>query len=331
MKRNLFLLALLVLEVAGAAGAQTDGEWSKLPPLQLARQECGTAVVDDTVYAIGGLVPISGNLKTQTVERWSPGQTEWSWAPSLPQETDHPAVAVVDGRIVVAGGFTYTKITPDVWILDPKGSAWLPGPSLPGGKAAGAMASLDGRLFHFGGVDDKGDVSDEVLVLEPGAEGWASVAPMPQAADHSAAVTLGPFIHLLGGRVGLTSMDTHQRYDPTADSWTLLKPLTFPRSAAAAAALGGVLWISGGELPMLFEQHEVYFPDLDRWLPSTPMEVPRHGFQAVVVEGRMILPGGGTAQGFEPTDHVDAFRPGLIFIDGFELGNTSLWSRITAE
>lgn len=313
------------------ASAQQTGAWIELPSLNFERQESGTAVLDGVVYVIGGLVINPDPPTTETVERWRPGEASWSLAPPLLQAVDHPAVAVHNGEIWVMGGQRQLEPRDFVQIFDPTVGEWRLGPPLPTPRSAGAAASLDGRLYYVGGIDIDEVPSAATFVLEPGAADWAPGEPLTLARDHLSAVALGSAIYVTGGRQGFNSQDRHERWDPAAGTWTVLAPLPTTRSAAGAVALGGRLWVGGGEFPGLFEEHEVYDPATDTWQIAPSLPVPRHGTQPVAINGMILWPGGGRVEGFTPTDHVDAFRPDLVFADGFELGDTSLWHTASGD
>ncbi|MEO1370400.1 MAG: hypothetical protein AAFX50_24730, partial [Acidobacteriota bacterium] len=278
------------------------------------------------VYVIGGLTHGGGPPTTDTVERWRPGDAAWTFAPPLLEPVDHPAVAVHGNEIWTIGGERQLEPRDVVQIFDAAAGEWRYGPALPTPRAAGAAASFDGRLYYFGGVDLDRRATDTVFVLEPGAAAWTPAATLTLARDHLSAVVLGRAIYVTGGRQGLTSFDRHERFDPGTGAVDLLAPVPTTRSAAGAVALGGRLWVGGGEFPELFDEHEVYDPATDTWETAPALPLPRHGTQTVTIDGMIVWPGGGREIGFTPTDHVDAFRPDLLFADGFELGDTSLWS-----
>ena len=326
MKGLVAVTCLILLAGPAAAGGGHAGEWIELPALNFARQESGTAVLDGVVYIIGGLIIRPGQPTTDTVETWRSGDAAWSFAPDLPEAVDHPAVAVHGGEIWVLGGERQQLPKTHVQIFDGPVGEWRLGPPLPEARSAGAAASLNGRLYYFGGIDGDRVETAVPLVLEPGATEWTELEPMSLARDHLSAVTLGEAIYVTGGRLGFISRDVHERWSPEPASWTTLDPVPTARSAAGAAALGGLLWVGGGEFPGVFGEHEVYDPATGTWQVAPSLPVPRHGTQPVAIDGMIVWPGGGVEAGFMPTDRVDAFVPERIFGDGFELGNTSLWS-----
>ncbi|MEM8993571.1 MAG: hypothetical protein AAGF23_02140 [Acidobacteriota bacterium] len=324
----LWLAALAVATPRGPVEAQQTGAWVDLPSLNLLRQESGTAVLGGAVYVIGGLTHGGGPPTTDTVERWRPGDPSWSFAPPLLEPIDHPAVAVHAGEIWTIGGERQLEPRDVVQIFDPTVGEWRYGPPLPTPRAAGAAATLDGRLYYLGGVDFDRRATAAVFVLDRESAEWKPAPSMTLARDHLSAVVLGDGIYVSGGRRGFTSLDLHERFDPADATWTVLAPVPTARSAAGAVALGGRLWVGGGEFPVLFDVNEVYDPATDTWETAPALPLPRHGTQPVVIDGLIVWPGGGRELGFTPTDHVDAFRPDLLFADGFELGDVSLWSAV---
>ena len=67
--------------------------WRPAPPLSIAREEHAAVAVGDRILVIGG-VDDEGR-KLDSVEAWSPGDTEWTRLPSLHSHMGAPQAAVL--------------------------------------------------------------------------------------------------------------------------------------------------------------------------------------------------------------------------------------------
>jgi len=114
-----------------------------------------------------------------------------------------------------------------------------------------AAAAHDGRIWVAGGLDDEGRAVDRLLVYDPVGNGWDEGPTLPEAVHHSALVTDGDTLFLIGGYVGDgfgRPTDAVWRLDDEdLGAWVPAEPLPEPRGAGAAAwnGRGGILYGGG--------------------------------------------------------------------------------------
>lgn len=311
--------ALLVAVVPWFAVQSDGGVWRTLAPLNLARQETGAAMIGNTVYVAGGLVPGPIGSLTNTVEAYDLGTNTWSFVASMPAGLHHPALAACGGKLYVAGGYTgWIGFGPEdtLWIYEPASDTWTAGASLPDGRGAAWTVEHDGKLYLFGGLDSQLEASAATFIYDPAQGHWSQGAPMPTAREHLNAVSVEPFLYVVGGRTHDEVFPALERYDPAANTWTVLSPMPTPRSAAAVASIGDQIYVAGGEVYLgdgtgaeLFSVIEVYDIRRDQWTTLGHMPVARHGLGAIEYERWILMPGGATTFAVAPTSHFDAFRP----------------------
>lgn len=77
-------------------------------------------------------------------------------------------------------------------------------------KGGLAAAAAGGRLYAFGGefFDTGGGVYPEVWVYDPASDSWDAVAPMPHPRHGLGAVTLDGAIHVIGGALKASGVET---------------------------------------------------------------------------------------------------------------------------
>src|SRR5262249_39090527 len=115
MTRPPFLVLLLLLCEAGAAFAQCPaGRWLTLRPMNEPRQELAAAVLDGTVYAVGGR-----GGRANANEKYDPAADHWTLAADLPVSTDHAWAVVLGPRLYVGGGTSNR-----VFSYDPAADQW---------------------------------------------------------------------------------------------------------------------------------------------------------------------------------------------------------------
>lgn len=136
-------------------------------------------------------------------------------------------------------------------------SRWRSGPSLPVKRDEPRAVAIDGRVYLVGGVDAV-EQSDDGLLLQslddltrfdPETRTYESLAPMPRALNHMAAVAYDGDLYVLGGyqqRIDANTRSEFFRYDVERDRWSRLPPLPSPRAAMAVGVVGDRLIVAGG-------------------------------------------------------------------------------------
>src|SRR5215470_6712279 len=130
------LVLLLFISEAGAVFAQCPaGRWVSLRPMNEPRQELAAALLDEAVYAVGGL-----GGRSNANEKYDPATDRWSLAADYPIGTDHAWAVVLGPRLYVGGGLSNR-----VFSYDPAADQWtnvLPSTFVHGGTpAAGSSAA----------------------------------------------------------------------------------------------------------------------------------------------------------------------------------------------
>ena len=91
------------------------------------------------------------------------------------------AVAVLDGKLYVAGGDTVHGLSNSVHRYDPAANAWEEVASMNCGRSAYSAAVRDGRLYVAGGEDEDGSTLASVERYDPSTNTWEAMAPMSNA------------------------------------------------------------------------------------------------------------------------------------------------------
>lgn len=308
-------LAAVALLAAPAHVARAQ-QWAPRAPLETARQEIAVAVLGGALVAVGGFDVDRGTLAS--VEAWRVGDPNWVPLPRMPVAVHHPAGGVLDGRLVVAGGYRgpgLAHATDAVQVYDPSTAAWSRAAPLPSPRGAAAAAVLEGRLIVVGGARDGVSIAD-VVAYDAATDTWTELAPMAIARDHLGLVALDGRLHAVGGRDGTRdfALAVHEVYDPVHDRWSAAAPMPTGRSGHAAAVLDGCLYALGGEgnpaaRDGMFDAVERFDPVAGTWARLAPMAWPRHGAGVVAIDGELVVVGGAVVAGFGAVPVVDALVP----------------------
>ncbi len=164
-----------------------SGRVRTLHPLDEPLSDLGAAKVDEMTYLIGGytgakyasaILRVGRRNRTTTVAR-------------LPVGLRYAGVAVLGGKIYVAGGLTPSGESRAVYVFDPGASTVQQVATLPTPEAHAALAALGGRLYLVGGRS--------VLRIDPASGRVSRAATLRHTLADPNAVTVGDRIVIVGG------------------------------------------------------------------------------------------------------------------------------------
>jgi N-acetylneuraminic acid mutarotase len=246
---------------------------------------------------------------------------EWGLRASLIEPNSELALAELNGKLYLLGGYPATRQTArTVQVYDIASDAWELGPQLPLPNNHGMAASVNGKIYLIGGQTTADDPSyvDTVYELDPTAGEWVAKAPMPTARSAGVAVVHDGKIYVAGGRP--PRGNDFAVYDPATDNWEVLPNLPTQRNHITGAAINGRIHVVGGRQgsglsPIMTTAHEVFDPQTGTWTTAAPMLRTRSGMNGVMAQGCFHVWGGEGPAGMFP-DH-DYYDP-----------RTDQWSRL---
>ncbi len=295
------------------SGLRLSGPWSIGPRLDQARAGLSATVLDGRVYAAGG----AGLANPRdALEVYDPETRAWRVLKPMPVGLERFGMAVLDGRIWVAGGYSSeggAEPIDSVWSYDPLTDAWSGESALPGPKASLSLVALNGQLYALGGEDG----APGLFVYDAATQTWnAAEAPADINRRGAAAVTLGDEIWLIGGARNGQASARVDVYHTVSQSWRRAPDLPEPRAGHAAAVLDGNIHIFGGrsaDMRRTLASHVVLDGDAEVWRSLPDMPAARTESGVASVDGTIWLIGGGSGAGFfapfTALDAVDIFSP----------------------
>ena len=236
------------------------------------------------------------------------------------------AVALADGRTLIAGGLTSDGLpSADVVILDPIANSLTPAGTLIAARAEHTATLLDdGRVLVAGGRMD-GVISSDVELFDPTVGTSTLVALMPQPrADHAAARLADGKVLILGGvTIDGVVLQSAELFDPANNGLTQVgSNLHQPRAGASATALieGRVLVAGGNNGSTDLASAEIFDPFSQTFsVVDTQLSVARSGHTALLLpHNNGVLVAGGTSGG-NAVRTSDLFLP-AIFPDPYSWG-----------
>ena len=245
----------------------------------------------------------------------------WGLAPALLAPISEQAVAELNGKIYVIGGYPPGRIPVDtVQVYDVATERWAFGPPIPVAMHHVMAAGVGGKLYAVGGEFEGAGTGrpsvymDTVYELDPELGTWMQRASMPTARSAGGAAVIDGRIYVAGGRP--PRGHDFAVYDPAADAWTVLPDLPTDRNHLAAVAIGGKVYVAGGRFGGGFDSEktpalEIYDPATGAWSTGASMPLPRGGVAGSAANGCLYVMG-GEGNIFDPRglfDQNDVYDP----------------------
>ena len=233
------------------------------------------------------------------------------------------AVALADGRTLIAGGTIDGTATDTVVIYNPAdGSFSSAGQLLAARKGHTATLLEDGRVLVAGGTVNS-VLSGDLEVFDPAAGASTLRATMAEPRSGHAAARLSDGTVLIAGGTGTAGvLKSAEVFDPNTGTSSLVSTMQSARTGASATTLidGRVLIAGGNDGNTDLATAEVFYALTQAFQPTdTTLSVPRQGHAAVLLPNNSsVLIAGGSSNG-EAKASADLFLPAQ-FPDPYSYG-----------
>ena len=213
----------------------SEGQWRSIPSMSGPRYHTCSVIIDNEMWVMGG--EYGGPLAT--VEVYSPKTNSWRSCTPMSQRRTGAVAGVVNGRLVVAGGYCghHDLTSAEAYT----GIGWTPLPPMPHAALFATACVLNGRLYVIGGVG-----SNRLQVLEMTEENglsWSRKADLPANRSFAASVVHQDRIWVMGGKLNDRPTTSVLTYDAGADVWGTGPPLPAPCACCRAAPLDGGVFL----------------------------------------------------------------------------------------
>lgn len=213
--------------IGGQTANDVTGAFERYEPPQERRTPLTAktlAVADIQAGVLGGKIYVPGGRQadgtiSNKLEVYDPTLGQWRFAKELPEPRSAYALATLDGRLYVIGGWDGKTPRNDMFIYDPATDSWKTGPALITPRLHAGATVVDNLIYVMGGEDTGGTALAAHEVFTPGTQSWASKAPLKTARTRAGIGSFANYVYLFGG----AGSDAPLFYDVRNDVWQ-----TFP-------------------------------------------------------------------------------------------------------
>ena len=228
--------------------------WTTEFPMLTPRSWAPSVQYGGKIYVVGGCsssTPAQFYNAVATLEVYDPATDTWEKLAPMSMPRVGPAVASLNGKIYVFGGFNR-----DTWsandsmeVYDIATNTWTTGASMPTPRSWMKAVVLDNKIYVIGGVGY--GYTRDVELYDPATATWEIKSPiLPRERYLHAVVAYNGKIYVIGGDSWEYGYDEVwndiQDYDPITDTWTKKSPMPAPASGLDAVAINGKIYVFGG-------------------------------------------------------------------------------------
>jgi N-acetylneuraminic acid mutarotase len=127
-----------------------EDRWRRRGNLPSANRTPYAAVTSDRVLLIGGTR--DGKEDYGVVHLYDADLDAWTARSPMPLARTDVAVAAVDGKAFVFGGWVPGGLTPRIQAYDMAGDRWMECGNMPRARSFAGAAAIDGRIYVVGGA-----------------------------------------------------------------------------------------------------------------------------------------------------------------------------------
>jgi hypothetical protein len=277
---------------------------------ELGRMSAARATHQATVLASGHVLITGGcsgqcDVSLATAERYDPATRTFQRVASMTRPRhSHVAIALPDGRVLVAGGWVNREVTASTEIFDPASGRFTSAGDMKQPRAAALATRLpDGRVLITGGVTSALEPVPSAEIFDPATSGFKAAGPMQKARVGHAAVALEDGrVLIIGGRQvrrGET-LQSAEIFDPASGQFQATGQMSFARHKHAAIRLadGRVLVIGGSDArdqQGRYQSTELYDPGTGEFTAGADMRWRRFKLTdavALLPSGAVLVAGG---------------------------------------
>lgn len=278
-----------------------------------------TKLADGRVLVTGGFGYITDFTQTvilQTAEIFDPSSATWRLTGNMNQpRAQHAAVALADGRVLVAGGYDFGPPLTSAEIFSPKSQAASP-PDATSMRPGFVPPRVARRARLASGHSHR--MPRPIGVLRRGRSGapppsmgtWMTTASMHVGRAFQPATLLQNGKVLVEGCDALGSGGkTAELYDPAKGTWTLTGSMHVARCGHSAVLLndGRVLVAGGASGADVWSSMEIYDPATQRWSLAGNLNSTRSDVTLALLPNGVVLAPAGFAVNTIPRDSADLY------------------------
>ncbi|CAF3853051.1 unnamed protein product [Adineta steineri] len=213
----------------------------------------------------------------------------------------HTASVLLNGKVLVTGGYDGFSYLNSAEIYDPSTGTWMATGNMTNARYLHTASVLsNGKVLVTGGWN-RVSVLYSAELYDPSTGTWTTIGNMFYPRSwHTASVLPNGKVLVTGGYNGFSFLNNAEVYDPSTSTWTTTGNMNNARNGHTASVLsnGKVLVTGGNGNSGLLSSAEVYDSSTGIWTTTGNMVKARYYHTASVLSnGKVLITGGGNNSG----------------------------------
>jgi DNA-binding CsgD family transcriptional regulator len=223
-----------------------EDTWERLSDKPTPVTDVKGALIGEKIYVPGGETA-DGN-PTDILEIYDPRTDTWEVGASLPKAISAFALADLEGKMYLFGGWDGEGALADVYIYDPVGDTWRVGTPMATARYDGGAVSLAGKIVVLGGRNEAGALK-EVQAYYPSRDGngenpWEAFPELPEAVYGFGVANISEMIYVFGALFNNQNVIGDEGFVFTGEEWVSNQiDLDMKENKVEISSLGSVLII----------------------------------------------------------------------------------------
>ena len=294
----------MLVPLAAVTGGAPDGVRTVAPLAVPRAAHTATLLRDGRVLVAGGCTVDGCELdeRGESTELYEPARRRFVPGPPLRgPRVGHAAIRLLNGSVLIAGGWKGDDLTTEAVLLDSRARAFRDTGRLHEARGGYTATRLrDGRVLFAGGASG-GRTLRSAELYDPASRTFVRTGSLRAArAAHAASLLPDGRVLVVGGSRDGRVLPGAEIYDPRTGRFSWTASLRTARHKHGAVAVrGGVLVVGGSDASDFGGRHstaELYDADRRRFVSVSRMTEPRFKIPDAVVSfgGAALVAGGGT-------------------------------------
>ncbi|XP_053171566.1 kelch-like protein 10 [Scomber japonicus] len=257
--------------------------WWTLSTEEICRAHHGTAVLNGSMYLIGGC---SREAHLNTVLRFDLVTRTWHEVGSMEYCRCYVSVAVLNGCIYAMGGYNGHAYYNTVECYRQETNQWTMAPPMRTKRCGASSATLNGKIYMCGGFNGRRSLSSAEC-YDPETRQWTLISHMRNSRSGLGVVAYKDCIYAVGGTfTGTSHLCSAEAYNPQTNRWHAVPSMSAPRSYFGIEVVDEQLFVVGGFNGVnTMMSVERYDEEAGMWYDASNTRVPCSGLSCSVLHG----------------------------------------------
>lgn len=216
--------------------------WTLEPSMIEARGRVQMAIVNETIYVVGGS---NGTTELDTVECLPKSSLKWKKCCKLPLARSNAGVCQLNGKVYCIGGWNGQIGIKQCDVYSPEDDKWTSIAPLQKSRHQMGVCTFIGKLWAVGG-SDSWNCLGHAEIYDPTSDQWNFTSNLLTSRRGCGLAEFKGKLYCVGGSDGTHSLSSTEIYDEDTKSWVLGPNLTTPRANVAVIVVQGKLYAAGG-------------------------------------------------------------------------------------